>query len=73
MTKEGIDRINQLAKKSRTPQGLTDAEKQEQVQLRAQYIADMRGSLRSQLENVVIVESDGQKVPLKKKEQPPVQ
>lgn len=29
ITKEQIDRINQLARKSKTPEGLTDAEKAE--------------------------------------------
>ena len=38
ITKEQIDRINQLARKSKTPEGLTDAEKAEQQLLRRQYI-----------------------------------
>ncbi|MBR5295199.1 MAG: DUF896 domain-containing protein, partial [Clostridia bacterium] len=38
MTKEKIDRINALARKSKTPEGLTPAEKEEQAALRKEYI-----------------------------------
>ena len=38
MTKEKIARINELAKKSRTEAGLTEAEKAEQAALRREYI-----------------------------------
>ena len=52
MTDEKIARINALAKKSKT-EGLTEAEKQEQQALRAEYIADFRKNLKSQLDNTV--------------------
>ena len=51
MTKEKIARINELAKKSRTEEGLTEAEKAEQAALRLEYIDEMKQSLRSQLDN----------------------
>lgn len=58
-----IERINALAKKARE-EGLTDAEKAEQQQLRAEYIAAFRKSFRQQLENTDIKYDDGETVPL---------
>ena len=55
-----LERINFLAKKSRT-QGLTDDEKREQTELRNEYREAFRRSLSSQLENTYIVEPDGTK------------
>ncbi len=46
MTKKEIDRINELGRKSKTPEGLTEAEKQEQKQLRETYLAWFRIQLR---------------------------
>lgn len=54
MTDEKIARINALAKKAKT-EGLTDAEKKEQQELRAEYVADFRKSLKAQLDNTVVV------------------
>ena len=50
ITQKTIDRINQLARKSRTPEGLTDAEKAEQQKLRREYIEAYKASLRGQLD-----------------------
>ena len=58
-----IERINELAKKSREV-GLTEAEKAEQQQLRAEYVAAFRQSFRQQLENTDIKYEDGETVPL---------
>lgn len=58
MTDEKIARINALAKKSKM-EGLTEAEKQEQQALRAEYIADFRKNLKSQLDNTVVINPDG--------------
>ena len=58
MTDEKIARINALAKKAKA-EGLTDAEKKEQQALRAEYIADFRSSLKSQLDNTVVINPDG--------------
>ena len=58
MTNEKIARINELAKKSKTT-GLTDAEKAEQQALRQEYVADVKASLRAQLNNPSIKEPDG--------------
>lgn len=66
MVQEKIDRINELARKSRTEEGLTDEEKAEQAALRAEYIAEFRASFASQLDNTVIQRPDGTKEKLKK-------
>ena len=66
MTEEGVKRINELARKSKTV-GLTPAEKEEQARLRKQYVADVRVSLEAQLENVYFVEADGSQTKLEKK------
>ncbi len=58
MTNEKIARINELARKSKTT-GLTEAEKAEQRALRQEYVADVKASLRAQLNNTSIQEPDG--------------
>ena len=58
MTNEKIARINELAKKSKTT-SLTDAEKAEQQALRQEYVADVKASLRAQLDRTSIQEPDG--------------
>jgi len=64
MVQEKIDRINSLARKSRTEEGLTEEEKAEQAALRAEYIAEFRAQFRSTLENTVIQDPDGKRTPL---------
>ncbi|MBP3319195.1 MAG: DUF896 domain-containing protein [Ruminiclostridium sp.] len=68
MTKESIDRINELARKSKTV-GLTEEEKAEQAALRKEYLADIRKSLEATLSNVYFVEEDGSQTKLKKKDE----
>lgn len=65
-----INRINGLARKQRG-EGLTEEEKKEQQELRAQYLAAWRENLRGQLESMVIVEPDGTRRPVRKKEEKP--
>ena len=50
VTQEQIDRINFLARKSRT-EGLTEEEKKEQQILRAAYVAAFKESLVGTLES----------------------
>lgn len=66
VTDEQIARINQLAKKAKTV-GLTPEEAAERQVLREAYIAAFRESLRSQLDNTVVVRPDGSREKLKKK------
>lgn len=60
MEKEKIDRINFLARKSRKEE-LSSEEKCEQAKLRQEYRDSFVRSLTSQLDNTYIVEKDGSK------------
>lgn len=60
VTQEQINRINELAHKSKA-EGLTDAEKEEQAKLRRIYIDSFKESLVGQLENTYIVDEKGNK------------
>ena len=62
-----IQRINELAKKSKTPQGLTEQEKAEQKILRQEYIASYKRNLVSHLESIYIVDENGNKHKVEKK------
>lgn len=55
---EKIRRINELYHKSQA-EGLTEAERKEQAALRSEYVANIRGNLRSQLNSISIVQEDG--------------
>ncbi len=68
MERAKIDRINELARKSKTPEGLTDAEKAEQKALRDEYIAEYRAQFTGILENTYIQRPDGTKEKVGKKE-----
>ncbi|MBE6720525.1 MAG: DUF896 domain-containing protein [Ruminococcaceae bacterium] len=68
MEKAKIDRINELARKAKTPEGLTDEEKSEQANLRLEYINSYKASLISQLENTYIVDDKGNKRKLERKD-----
>lgn len=67
MEQSRIDRINELARKSRTPEGLTPEEKEEQAMLRQEYVKAFRASLENQLNNTVLVDEKGNKTPVTKK------
>lgn len=58
MEQKKIDRINELARKSKTI-GLTDEEKAEQKILRDEYVASFKASLVGHLEHTTIVNPDG--------------
>ena len=68
MTKEKIDRINFLARKKKK-EGLTESELQEQAVLRREYIESYKQSLISQLENTYILEPDGTKKKVTRKDE----
>lgn len=59
MTDEKIQRINELARKSKTPEGLTEAEKAEQLKLRNEYRQSIVSNLSSQLDHCSIVDEKG--------------
>lgn len=58
MQKEQIDRINALYRKSQA-EGLTEEERKEQALLRKQFVADVRGNLVSQLNQITLVDENG--------------
>ena len=66
METERLKRINELAKKQREA-GLTKEEKREQAQLRADYLQAFRKNFEAQLNNTYIVDPDGTKHKLEKK------
>lgn len=55
LSKEKISRINVLAKKSKG-EGLTKEEKNEQKNLREEYIKNLRKSVKNQLDGIEIVD-----------------
>ena len=61
-----IKRINELYHKSKA-EGLTDEEKAEQKKLRDNYVDAIRGNIRSQLENIKVVDENGNEIPLKRR------
>ena len=67
MDQKQIDRINELARKAKTPEGLTEWEEAERAALRREYVDSVLGSLRGQLDNTYLVDSKGVKRKLKKK------
>ena len=58
MNDEKIARINELARKSKA-EGLTEQERKEQQLLRQEFLAVLRGNLKSQLDSIDIKEPDG--------------
>lgn len=55
---ERIARINELYHKSQS-EGLNDDEKEEQARLRKEYVENVRGNLKAQLDNISIQREDG--------------
>ena len=68
ITDEKVARINELARKARTPEGLTEAEQAEQAALRREYVDAVKASLQSQLDHPTVIEPDGTKRKLKPKD-----
>lgn len=71
MEQKKIDRINELARKQKA-EGLTEEEKAEQAKLRREYIESYKRSLMSQLESITILEPDGTKKKVTKKNETPL-
>ena len=65
MNQEKIERINILARKAKTPQGLTPEEEAERDALRQEYIEAYKRSLTAQLNNTYIQYPDGTRRRLK--------
>lgn len=60
MEKVKLDRINELAHKSKA-EGLTEAEKEEQRILRQEFLAEIRADLKASLESIEFVEDSVQR------------
>ncbi|GAK12777.1 DUF896 domain-containing protein [Geomicrobium sp. JSM 1781026] len=56
-----IDRINELAKKSKEV-GLTEDERTEQSKLRQEYLSYIRGQVKDTMSNVTVVDENGDDV-----------
>jgi len=67
VTDERILRLNELAKKYKNGEPLTDEELKERDALRKEYVAAFRESLRAQLDNTYIQTPDGRRTKLKPK------
>lgn len=67
ITQEQINRINELARKAKDS-GLSESEKEEQAKLRALYIESIKQSLISQLDNTYIVDENGNKKKVQRKD-----
>ena len=61
LSKEKIARINELSKKKKMGT-LTEAEAKEQTQLRKEYLDTFRNSMRETIENVKVVDQEGNDV-----------
>jgi len=61
-----LERINHLANKSKTV-GLTDEEKAEQAALRKKYLEEFKKGFLSTMDNLYVLDENGNKTKLKKK------
>ena len=67
MEQTKIERINALARKAKA-EGLTPAETAERDALRKEYVAAVRASLTGHLDNTWLVDEQGNKRPLPRKD-----
>lgn len=56
MDKKKIDRINELAKKARSSDGLTSEEMTERAKLREEYLNAIRQNFKQTLDNIEIID-----------------
>lgn len=56
MDKKKIDRINELAKKARSSDGLTPEEMTERAKLREEYLNTIRQNFKQTLDNIEIID-----------------
>lgn len=56
MDKKKIDRINELAKKARSSDGLTPEEMTDRAKLREEYLNAIRQNFKQTLDNIEIID-----------------
>ncbi|MFS0782155.1 DUF896 domain-containing protein [Bacillus sp. 1P06AnD] len=61
LSKEKIARINELSKKSKN-EGLTPDEAKEQTKLRSEYLQSFRSSMANTIENLTVLDPEGNDV-----------
>ncbi|MEK5231278.1 DUF896 domain-containing protein [Lysinibacillus sp. FSL K6-0232] len=61
LSKEKLNRINELSAKAKSGQ-LTEAEAKEQTALRKEYLDTFRATMRNTIENVKVVDVEGNDV-----------
>ena len=67
MEQHKIDRINHLAKKQKS-EGLTAEEAAERAALHREYVEEIKGSLRAHLDNTYLLDAQGNRTKLRRKE-----
>ena len=67
MDEKKIERINELACKAKTPDGMTPEETAEREELRREYIDAVKGSLLAHLDNTWVVDEQGNKKKLQRR------
>lgn len=67
MEQKDLERINELARLSRE-RALTPEEKAEQQRLRTEYLAAFRRNLMAQLDDAEVVDEQGNRAPLRRKD-----
>lgn len=65
ITKDKLTRINKLAQKAKK-EGLTNNEKEEQQQLRQEYLQNVRQSFTNQFKTMTVMDPEGNDVTPKK-------
>ena len=68
MEQSKLDRINELARKAKSGEPLTEAELAERAELRTEYIREFRASMTGILDNTVVVRPDGSREKLTPKD-----
>lgn len=61
ISKEKLERINELARKSKS-EVLTNKEKEEQKELRQEYLLNVRKSFKNQFKSMTVMDREGNDV-----------
>jgi uncharacterized protein YnzC (UPF0291/DUF896 family) len=67
MEQAKIDRINELARKAKAG-GLSEEERMERDALRREYLDAVTGSLQRQIDNLVVIDEDGNRRKFRQRE-----